>query len=939
MLSFDEIYELLPEPTEAEEQRHEKNAVQRETFLIGPNRALLSEAPGGEKIEFAFQRDAINLEPEPKEYLLIGFDTEYQALRPFFTNKEVQAKQARYEVLSYQGYAIHPNGTTWEGIVIPDDGARISSMDFVTMMISKGAALGLKIPKTIVLVGHYTRADIPAFNDRKGLQPHIHNVRNSLVTRGLPIRMKYQFNDNADDDIQISVKIRDTMLLMPASKKSLAAAGKAIGIDKVPLADTKEVDRALKQNMKMVRTQDWPLFRKYALVDAEISAKYYQAVSEKIVALTGGSAPTALSSVGMKLLIKEWKERAPSVDPVAMVGKEHCEEEIYDEKRGVFRTVKRKPFLEKIFWFLDFASGCYQGGRNEQFWFGPSPEDNWSDLDLSGAYPTAMAMIGQPRWSELKVIRSFDEVEPDSITLVSVKFKFPDMVRYPTLPVRSSNGLIFPLSGQSKCAMPEIELARRLGCDITLEMGVTIPCDPCPKPFFPFIKDAIAQRKRAKAAGANIEAALWKEIANSCYGKTAQGLRDKRTFNLVKKRGERIVESDISNPFFAAQITSLVRAVVGEIMNSIPQNRMVFSVTTDGFITNATDDEMNAAQRGPFAQRFGKTRLALTDDPTVLERKHNARQLLGWRTRGQATIKAGEGDDGIVLARAGIKPPVEANEPDEQNDYIVKLFFERKPDSMIYLDVHTSVREMVFDDADLVTKRLPRRLGMEYDFKRKPSAVAMTSVLVPSLGRTFEHVAFSTSPWASTEEFSKARKFWNAQWKTTHKPIKTAEGFREYARFYDMMVSMPQDALPYLSRGPSGDLKRLQRDLCAAFKFGQAGLAAYQRLTATEFARLLNSSGLEANGVKTTRATVENGKRLRFKPNSTPRSERVLKVVESLQEVFPEFRPEEVLASLDIPESLSPALHADCEFISQVAKPWRDEDEYDRDSAGSVDVF
>lgn len=938
MLSFDEIHESLPEPTEAEEQRDEKNAVQRETFLVGPNRALLSEAPGAAKVEFTFPRNAIDLEPEPNTYLLIGFDTEYQALKPFFTNKEVQARQAGYEVLSYQGYAIHPNGTVWEGIAIPNDGERISSMDFITMMISKGAALGVKIPKNIVLVGHYTRADIPAFNDRKGLQPHIHNVRNSLVTRGLPIRMKYQFNENADDDIQISVKIRDTMLLMPAGKKSLAAAGKAIGIEKMMLADSQEMDRALKQNMKMVRAQNWPVFRKYALLDAEISAKYYQTVSEKIVALTGGSAPTALSSVGMKLLIAEWKERA-SADPVEMVGREYFQEEVYDEKRGVFRTVKRKPFVEKLFWFLDFASGCYQGGRNEQFWFGPCPEDNWSDFDLSGAYPTAMAMIGQPRWNELKVIRSFAEVEPDSITLVSVSFRFPETVRYPTLPVRCSNGLIFPLSGKSMCAMPEIELARRLGCDITLEMGVTIPCDPHPKPFFPFIKDAIAQRKKAKAADASIEAAIWKEIANSCYGKTAQGLRDKRTFNFVKKSGERIAESEISNPFFAAQITSLVRAVVGEIMNSIPQNRMVFSVTTDGFITNATDDEMKGAQGGVLVHQFGETRRALTDDPTVLEKKHNARQLLGWRTRGQATLKAGHGDNGIVLARAGIKPPVDATELDEQNDYIVKLFFDREPDSMIYIDVHTSVREMVFDDADLVTKRLPRRLGMEYDFKRKPSAVAMTSVKVPTLGRTFEHVAFSTSPWASTEEFSKARKFWNAQWKTTHKPIKTDQDFREYARFYDMMVSMPQDALPYLSRGPSADLKRLQRDLCAAFKFGQAGLAAYQHLTAAEFARLLNSAGLEEHGVKTSRATVENGKRLRFKPNSTPRSERVLHVVESFQKVFPAFRPEDLLASLDIPESLSPALYADCEFISQVAKSWTKEDEYDRDASGSVDVF
>lgn len=136
------------------------------------------------------------------------------------------------------------------------------------------------------------------------------------------------------------------------------------------------------------------------------------------------------------------------------------------------------------------------------------------------------------------------------------------------------------------------------------------------------------------------------------------------------------------------------------------------------------------------------------------------------------------------------------------------------------------------DDADLVTKWLLRRLGMECDFKRKPSAVAMTSVFVPSLGRTYEHVAFSTMPWASTEEFKKARKFWNAQGKTTHRNIKTADDFRAYAGFYDMMVSRPQDALPYLSRGPAADLKRLRRDLCAAFKHAKAALDAYQFYTA-----------------------------------------------------------------------------------------------------------
>ena len=112
-------------------------------------------------------------------------------------------------------------------------------------------------------------------------------------------------------------------------------------------------------------------------------------------------------------------------------------------------------------------------------------------------------------------------------------------------------------------------------------------------------------------------------------------------FNLRKRRNDRIGESAISNPLYAAYITSFVRAVVGEIMNGIPDDKMVFSVTTDGFITNATVEEMEIAKSGAISQKFAEARLALTGDPEVLSEKHRVRQILGWRTRGQATMKPG----------------------------------------------------------------------------------------------------------------------------------------------------------------------------------------------------------------------------------------------------------------------------------------------------------
>ncbi len=81
-------------------------------------------------------------------------------------------------------------------------------------------------------------------------------------------------------------------------------------------------------------------------------------------------------------------------------------------------------------------------------------------------------------------------------------------------------------------------------------------------------------------------------------------------FSLRKRRGERIGERAISNPFYASYITSFVRAVVGEIMNRIPADKMVFSVTTDGFLTNANEREMEDAESGRYPKVLGRSRCA-----------------------------------------------------------------------------------------------------------------------------------------------------------------------------------------------------------------------------------------------------------------------------------------------------------------------------------------
>ncbi|WP_323952723.1 hypothetical protein [Aeromonas hydrophila] len=82
-----------------------------------------------------------------------------------------------------------------------------------------------------------------------------------------------------------------------------------------------------------------------------------------------------------------------------------------------------------------------------------------------------------------------------------------------------------------------------------------------------------------------------------------------------------IERSAITNAFSAAHTTGLIRAVLGEVLASIPAHRTVVSVTTDGFLTDATYDEL--VLTGPICRRFQELGERL-DGPgfRMLEQKH-----------------------------------------------------------------------------------------------------------------------------------------------------------------------------------------------------------------------------------------------------------------------------------------------------------------------------
>lgn len=81
-------------------------------------------------------------------------------------------------------------------------------------------------------------------------------------------------------------------------------------------------------------------------------------------------------------------------------------------------------------------------------------------------------------------------------------------------------------------------------------------------------------------------------MLNSCYGKLAQSLRPKRSFDIQAGYSTQLPPSTLTNPFFAAYTTGLARALL-EMLHNIPDDKVVVSVTTDGFLTNAELHEID----------------------------------------------------------------------------------------------------------------------------------------------------------------------------------------------------------------------------------------------------------------------------------------------------------------------------------------------------------
>ncbi|SIS53351.1 DNA polymerase [Phaeovulum vinaykumarii] len=905
--------------------------------------ATTPNKPKPENLKSALVLDAALFKAPPRRgvqadsIFLIGFDTEYEKSD---STDEEEAKSNR--VLSYQycGLMVDEDSDQadrkWSGIIYPKGPTvegRLTIPEFLHHVIQDGLKQhpALRFPSRVYLVAHFTRADVPGFREFKDKTLRdrllLQNIRSLFMNLESPFVVEFQ-SETEGKPVELKASFRDTMTLAPTGLRSLDDLGKLVGVPKLKLSDDPKQEYYYKTHMGRLLEDDRSLFERYAIRDAEVCAAYAaQMIRASDDNLGAFALPTTLSAKGLKLLKKFWDDNR--ANGLALVGKEEVDELIWSTKFN--RHVKRKSLVNMPFlhWNEQFLTEAYHGGRNEQFWFGPAPEGVWYDYDLASAYPSAMSLIGTPDWTKFYNIPDTDTLlserfSSSDLAFANVDFEFPDDVLYPVLPVRTTYGLIFPRKGNSTTHISEIRLAHRLGCKIKLIEGRYVessgsgdPGMPAKsiRPFADFAKFCIDNRNEFPKG--TLQNLMWKEIVNSTYGKTGQGLRERRVYDLRDADTKLLPPSDITNPAYASFITAFCRGVLGEIMNTLPKDVSIFSVTTDGFLTTASPDQMQAATKGELCQFYQKARAYLSGKSDIYEVKHIIRRPLGWRTRGQATLVPSQPDDwqgagishsddgSIVLAKGGIKLNGRLSKA-EQNQEILTKFAGRKPDDILVYSIGSGPKFQYVEGSDFIDIEVVKKLSMEFDWKRRPSEPEDSDVsgtIMPG----DRHLSFKTIPWDDVRLFNMVRENWGVFRQSSPRCLKSVHDLKAFSAFHENTSSLEGEAGKYLRR-ENGTMKRLRQQIAVAQNHRAAGTHRHNpiwhddliilqdgKLTAKLLARFLD----EVIGIPCKQEDIENDRKKKvFTPGQVPNTTEVREKLMLLKEkLFPDLKLEEFLAS------------------------------------------
>jgi hypothetical protein len=688
------------------------------------------------------------------------------------------------------------------------------------------------MPDALTVYGHFIRGDLASFQDLWAMKRQFRGLGRTLVSRREGHSLEVEVDPSAaagagssDDEpadgswskthplalreiggrrYSIRVRFIDTIKLTPG-QRGLSYLGKMIGLPKLDLHSDlgipaiAAVERPELTSMGLparygidrmdLVMRDYPeQAERYAFRDSEIALAHGIQMERFATEQLGlRTLPNTLAACAAALVRKE----AGGGEALAgLVGRQTVAQVRFDTRTRTYRRQKCSIPSAGLAIFAELGRNAYQGGRNECFYHGPTKVGTWYDYDLPGAYTTALAALRPVNYEEVRQELDPDAYHVDDMGLAWITFRFPPGTRFPCLPVRGTSGALFYPMQASKddrvfVGAPEIQLAREMGAEVRIIQGFKAPWRSEERLFEPFTRLVQSKRREFPKATHPALNELWKEIGNSGYGLTAQGLKEKQAFDPATMRSQPIGQSPLTEPLMAAWTTSFVRGTLGEILSRVPAWGTVVSATTDGLLTDVPIDQLGLD--GPLCRYFSDIRQRLFGAPEVLDPvpKHGARQLVSVAVRTTFTSIRAEGRE-IVCAKGSVKPPTRPD-PAAQNRFMLRLYLGQRHDSTVTHEQLVSAREQLTREVDLYGISRTRRLNLRYDFKRRPSEPRMAS-----LGRRIQRIAWDTVPWDTVEQAEFARSRAEGWSRERERVFKDMGDYRDWEAYFEASWSVKQ---------------------------------------------------------------------------------------------------------------------------------------------------
>ncbi|HCG6404495.1 TPA: hypothetical protein NJ597_003945 [Vibrio parahaemolyticus] len=815
---------------------------------------------------------------------VIAMDTEY-----------VESECGTYNrILSYQ-FAVLFKGELSTIILFPESAkksGRLALDKCLVQAIEKAMEDEVldKWPTDIILCAHWLSADLFNFSQAfDQLKTHVKGLRKTVASLddvyGLELdkvmsrridKEPLQAYSKSGNKKTLFITFYDTMLLSP-NGSSLSSVGDLLSIPKVEIPEPYSISR-----MDEFLEAQPEKFAEYAIIDSIISARHFERVSSFCQNTLGlNSVPFTIGGIAVKAFVNSLEDKRGYR---GLFGFEKVTKEVWPSDRSKPLTITRDVPATARMTLENFATQCYHGGRNESFIAGPTDIDTWRDYDVPSCYSAITLGLRELDYDQMYMTKDLNDLLGDKCALAWVEFTFPSTCRFPSLAVRSEYGLIFPLSGETHCTGHELEVAYNQGAEITIKQAFVVPWKNDVRIFEPFMK--WGRERRKSFVKGSFDEKLTKEMLNSCYGKLAQSLRPKNSFDIQAGYSKQLPPSTLTNPFFAAYTTGLARALLGEMLHNIPDDKVVVSVTTDGFLTNAELHEIDL--KGPICQRFRE--LYHRIDPTggeVLELKHQAKQLIGAKTRAQYTVIESEGFEPI-LAKGSVKVDPMVT---DQSAYMVNKYLTRKPGDKVDGSYLTPNRMRFLEHKDLMLEKRSIYQNMEFDQKRQ----LLNPVMVDVKGRS--HIALETKPHKSLDEMLFTRLRFE-RWRKSH----VLKDFDDWCSWQDRLVMAESTSHKNVRLKADETSDSLMARLFLRFYAHEHGGLSKKQVAAKELAEWMSDIGYP------TKATaVRSAKNAKLIEGAVPMTELTINLARLIVSKFPDFEVE-ILFNSESRSSLREAL-------------------------------